>query len=181
MDARSFYGKKLVPVPAGDISDDDRLSDEDDPEEFQAKTDQAVYDNDESSEDSSSSGESGEESEYTESTESIYLGNVSEGETEEHEDDLSDNESESEVLQHSRITRSGKRTAADTDQDEVMNENESDSSSNGEPEPPIKKRIARKSKNQANKCQRKDKNTRKAKHKSEPTETKKMGGWIFGL
>ena len=31
MDARSFYGKKLVPVPAGDISDDDRLSDEDDP------------------------------------------------------------------------------------------------------------------------------------------------------
>ena len=120
MDARSFYGKKLVPVPAGDISDDDRLSDEDDPEEFQAKTDQAVYDNDESSEDSSSSGESGEESEYTESTESIYLGNVSEGETEEHEDDLSGNESESEVLQHSRITRSRKRTASDTDQDEVM-------------------------------------------------------------
>ena len=130
MDARSFYGKKLVPVPGGDISDDDRLSDEDDPEEFQAKTDQAVYKNDESSEDSSSSGESGEESEYTESTKSIYLGNVSEGETEEHEDDLSDNESESEVLQHSRKTRSGKRTAADTDQDEVMNENESDSSSN---------------------------------------------------
>ena len=63
-----------------------------------------IKDNDESSEDSSSSGESGEESEYTESTESIYLGNVSEGETEEHEDDLSGNESESEVLQHSRIT-----------------------------------------------------------------------------
>ena len=100
------------------------------------------------------------------------------GEIEEHEDDLSGNESESEVLQHSRITRSGKRTASDTDQDEVMNENESDSSSNGEPEPPIKKRIARKRKNQANKCQRKGKNTRKAKHKSKPTETKK---WVDGF
>ena len=84
MDARSFYGKKRVPVPAGDISDDDRLSDEDDPEQFEAKTNQAFCDNDENSEDSSSSGESGEESEYTESTESICLGNVSEEETEEH-------------------------------------------------------------------------------------------------
>ena len=122
--ARSFYGEKLVPVPAGDISDDNRFSDEDDPEEFQAKIDRAVYDNDERSEDSSSSGESGEECEYTESTESIYLRNVSEEETEEHEDNLTRNESEREVLRHSRLTRSGKRTASDRDQDEVMNENE---------------------------------------------------------
>ena len=59
-----------------------------------------------------------------------------------------------------------------------MNENENDSSSNGEPEPPIKKQMARKHNNQANKCQRKGKNTRKAKHKSQPAETKK---WVDGF
>ena len=62
-------------------------------------------------------------------TESIYLGNVSEEEHEEHEDDLTGNESKSEVLRHSEVMRSRKRTVYDTYQDGVMNENESDSSS----------------------------------------------------
>ena len=46
------------------------------------------------------------------------------------------------------------------------------------PPPPPKRRIARKRKNQANKCQRKGKNTRKAKHKSKPTKTEK---WVDGF
>ena len=50
-------------------------------------------------------------------------------EHEEHEDDLTGNESKSEVLRHSEVMRSRKRTVYDTYQDGVMNENESDSSS----------------------------------------------------